>query len=39
MLSRKIYTKIMNIAYKKLNLLSLEQIIDFMYKLVKLNHK
>ena len=39
MVSRKIYTKIMNVVYKKLDVLSLEQIIDFMYKLVKLNYK
>jgi hypothetical protein len=38
-LSRKIYTKILETTSKKLNLLTLEQIVEFMYKLVKQNHK
>lgn len=38
-LVKKINNRIIEIFRKKLNFLSLESLIDFVYKMVKLNHK
>ena len=36
---KKIENRIISIARKKIHILSIEQIVNFMYKLVKLNKK
>lgn len=38
-LSKKVYGRIMNTVNRKINVLTLSELVDFMYKLVKLGHK